>query len=216
MYRALAIKELRESAGLLALAVLAMGYALAMLTGISLLPGWNSRVGSLPFVSDSLPFYLSVIGGGFAILLGLKQTAWEGFRGTYQFLLHRPLARTRLFWSKLVVGLVLLQTAAALWILLYALWAATPGNHDAPFFWSMTLPTWRLWFSLPILYFGGFLSGLRPAHWFGTRFAPVLTAGLAVSLLQAPSWWWMWLPIWILVVAMELLAIFYFVRQRDY
>jgi hypothetical protein len=216
MYRALAIKELRESAGLTALAALGMVYALAEATGSRLLPGMSPRIHWLPFGYDEFPSYVGMIGGGFAILLGLKQTVWESFRGTYPFLLHRPLSKSTIFWLKLAMGLMLVQSVVAMAILAYALWAATPGNHDAPFFWSMTLPTWRMWFALPILYLGGFLSGLRPAHWFGTRLAPVLTAGLVVVILQVLPVWWMWLPMWAFVVALELLAIFYFVRQRDY
>ena len=217
MYRALAIKELRESAGLLALAVLAVGYALAELTGTPLLPGWRSEVNALPFVSDELWFYLWAIGGGLAILLGLKQTAWEAMRGTFQFLLHRPLPRANIFWFKIAFGLLVMQGLTAAWILLYALWAATPGNHDAPFYWSMTLKALRVWLCLPILYLGAFLSGLRPAHWFATRLAPLIAAALFFTVLVGPPWWWsLWIPLWAFILAAQFLAIFYYVRYRDY
>ena len=63
MWKALAIKELRESAGPAALAILAVIYSLSGLTGMGLLP-WQSRsVNSYPFVNDELWFYLWLCGG---------------------------------------------------------------------------------------------------------------------------------------------------------
>jgi hypothetical protein len=57
---------------------------------------------------------------------------------------------------------------------------------------------------------------VRPAHWFGTRFAPLVTAGFVAFIVQILPLWWMWFPLWALAVTMELLAIFYFVHTRDY
>ena len=89
------------------------------------------------------PFWL--LGGGLAVGLGLKQTAWEQQWGTYYYLFHRPIERRAVFWLKLAVGSAAVLLVSALVVLCYALWAAAPGNHDAPFRWSMTLPAWRRW-----------------------------------------------------------------------
>ena len=40
----------------------------------------------------------------------------------------------------------------AVFILLHAAWAAGPGRHPSPFFWSMTVPAWQTWFVLPVFY----------------------------------------------------------------
>ena len=37
--------------------------------------------------------FFGLVSGFFALALGFRQSAWESARGTYLFLLHRPLAR---------------------------------------------------------------------------------------------------------------------------
>ena len=102
--------------------------------------------------------------------LGLRQTVGESIHGTWMFLLHRPVGWTRLIGVKLLVGVALYLVCGAAAILVYAWWAATPGTHASPFEWSMTVPTWKVWIVMPIVYLGGaFLSGMRPARWVGTR-----------------------------------------------
>jgi hypothetical protein len=39
-----------------------------------------------------------------------------------------------------------------------------------------------LLFFIPLLYMGAFLSGLRPARWYGTRFLPVVAGCMALWL----------------------------------
>ncbi len=172
MYKALVLKELRESAGLIAVAVLAAAYMLADLTGVVLLPIQSGLAVPYPFVSDtSLVFYLCLLAGGLAVLMGFKQSAWELWQGSYYFLLHRPASRRTIFGVKLAVGLGVLLCITGAVIQLYAMWAATPGKHATPFFWSMTVVAWQLWISFPLLYLGAFLSGIRPGCWFGSRLA---------------------------------------------
>ncbi len=91
--------------------------------------------------------------------------------------------------AKLVVGLALVQAAAALLIVLYALWASTPGKVAAPFHWQMTSAAWRGWVMFPVVYLSAFLSGMRPARWYATRLAP-LVAGAALALGLAMQGWW--------------------------
>jgi hypothetical protein len=216
MLKALVIKELRESAGIAALAALALLYALGELTGIRILPWRGQSYHTYPFVYDELPFFLSLCVGGLAIALGLKQTAWESGQGTYFFLLHRPVSRARVFVCKLAVGLAWVLAAAAILILLYAWWAATPGHVAGPFFWSMTESAWQRWLVLPVVYLGAFLSGIRPGKWFGSRLAP-LAASMFVAVLAA-NMPWLWATLLISLAAATLIAvtIFYYVRWRDY
>ncbi len=77
-----------------------------------------------------------------ALRLGWRQSGWEGMRGTYLFLLHRPASRAAMVGTKIAIGLALLLLLTAWPILIYALWASTPGRHASPFAWSMTLPAW--------------------------------------------------------------------------
>jgi len=218
MLKALVIKELRESAGVLVLAVLAAIYVVVGLMGFSLLPIAQSGIAQygVPFVSDSFQFYLAVIVGGLAAALGLKQAAWEFGHSTYHFLLHRPVRRGSVFWTKLAVGVSLVLVLGASMILLYALWAQSPGRSAAPFFWSMTVPAWQCLLCLCLVYLGAFLSGLRPARWFGTRLAPGLAGFVLAMVIYAAPWWWLAVVGVVVSAWVILVAIFYYAAERDY
>jgi ABC-2 family transporter protein len=216
MLKALVVKELRESAGVVALSALAMVYALTELTGIRVLP-WESRgITNFPFVYDAVGFYLSTCIGGMAIALGLKQTAWEARQGTFFFLLHRPVSRERVFVGKLAVGLIWVIILSATYLLIYAWWASTAGHVPAPFDWSMTIPAWQQWVALPLVYLGAFLSGIRPARWWGTRLAPLAAAILAAIVAASLPWFWLTLLVAIIFSLPMIVAIFHYMRQRDY
>ena len=88
MWKTLAIKELRETAGIALLALVAGAYVVGGLTGIPL-PLLRSD-GIIPFVTNDslLPFV--VMGAALAVALGLRQTVGELFHNTFVFLLHRP------------------------------------------------------------------------------------------------------------------------------
>jgi hypothetical protein len=216
MFKALVVKELRESAGIVALAALAILYALSGLTGMGLF-FWQARsIYTYPFVNDGLAFYVAACIGGLAIALGLKQTAWEVGQGTHFFLFHRPVSRNRVFASKLVVGLGWVLMMSVLLILIYAWWAMTPGHFPAPFDWSMTVPAWQLWLSMPIVYLGAFVSGIRPGKWFGMRLAPLVAA---IFVAAAASWfplWWLTLLVSLAAIVVFNVSIFYYAHARDY
>ena len=216
MHKALVIKELRESAGIVALACLGAAYALAELTATPLVPWQSSRLYHYPFVSDSLSFYFALVAGGLATALGLKQTAWELVQGTTYFLFHRPVSRWRIVSYKLTIGAALLLLVSALLVLIYAWWAAIPGHFEAPFYWSMTFPAWRMWIAMPPVYFGAFLAGIRPGGWIGSRLLP-LVAGIlfAISAASMP-WFWLSALISVAASAVLLVGVFYYVYQRDY
>jgi hypothetical protein len=216
MFKALVIKELRESAGIIVLAVLAMIYALSELTGTRVLP-WQARGSNgFPFVYDGLAFYLTVCIGGMGAALGLKQTAYEERQGTFFFLLHRPVSRGRVFESKLVVGLTWVVGLSTLFLLAYAWWASRPGSVAAPFEWSMTIPAWRQWVAMPLIYLGAFLSGIRPARWWGTRLAPLAAAMMTALIVANVPWFWLALLLALVFSVPFVAAIFFYMQVRDY
>jgi hypothetical protein len=216
MLKALVIKELRESAGIAALAVLGLLFAYMDLTGSRLL-SWQARNPmAYPFLYDSLSFYLCVFVGGLAIALGLRQTVWETNQGTFFFLLHRPMNRNRVFASKLVVGLVWVLATSAILLVLYAWWASRPGHVAAPFEWSMTMSAWQKWAALPVVYFGAFFSGIRPARWWGTRLVPLVAAIFIASFAANMPWFWLTLLLSIVFSTLYVIGLLYFVRARDY
>ena len=182
MIRAIAIKELRETWWM---ALLALCLALQML------PGKLQRYGNgpegLPFVDDHFieveQFFFLL-----AIVLGLRQSAWERLRGTYPFLLHRPARRSAVFATKMAVGLGLLLLTAAVPIVGYGVWASLSGTHASPFEWSMSAPAWSCWLSLPLGYLGAFISGIFAARWYGTRLLPGVAGGLLFLAFFEKPW----------------------------
>lgn len=224
MFKSLAIKELRESIGIVAIGMIAVAYMLLILTGMKGLTQvfgffempFTYREDSVPFVTDDFWFSFLLIAGFIAIALGLKQSAVEAMRDTYYFLLHLPASRRSVFGTKLAIGLGLLFAVGSTAIFTYALWAATPGNNAAPFYWSMTTSAWQTLFCAVVLYLGAFLSGIRPARWFGTRLAPLAAAAFLAFFPWTFDWRW-FAPILLTTsVCLFIVAIFYYAENRDY
>jgi len=130
MLKALAIKELRESLGIVALAVLGLGYVLLGLIGVAVLPWQYAQQPYFPFSAGAYHSGLMFCLAALAVLLGFRQTAWELHNNTFAFLLHKPLPRGIVFAVKLVLGAILLLVINALFIGVYGWWAATPGNQS--------------------------------------------------------------------------------------
>lgn len=217
MTSALTLKELRETAGIAIFGFAGLLYVALVPMGLSPLPALiqSARGGEIPFVSDTFLMGFVLVAGGLAILLGFWQ-AVSDFTGNAQlFLLHRPISRERIYAIKLATGLTIYLVLAGLSVLLYAIWAATPGTHASPFAWSMTLPGWTAWLAISAVYLGAFLTGLRPGAWLGTRLAPLVGAcGLAMLAAAIP-------PVavsWLLLLALDallVLLILFVARERD-
>ena len=218
--KALALKELREVFGIAAVALAAYLALVVSLMGAKVfywVPGMPSGTAGVPFAKGEFTGFFTWVSVVFAAALGFRQSAWESGRGTFLFLLHRPVSRRSIIVNKLVVGAGLVFVCASLPILLYACWAAVPGHHPSPFAWSMTEPAWRLAFLMPLLYLGAFLSGLRPARWFGTRLLPLSASVLFVVLLNVLPWWWSaGFPAALLLYGLLVANVCFVARVRDY
>jgi hypothetical protein len=189
--KALAWKELREIFGITAIALACYLALVVSLMGqmlFSWVPGMPTEREAIPFVSGDFTTGFTLISVVFAVALGFRQSAIEASRGTYLFLLHRPLRREAIFLVKLAIGITVLLCCASLPIVLYGWWAAVPGHHDGPFEWSMSASAWSLTLLMPLVYLGAFLSGLRPARWFGTRLLPLSATLALLFLLMLWDW----------------------------
>ncbi len=218
--KALVRKELREVVGITALALAGYVMLVASLMGARVFdwfPGMPRGTNEVPFVGSEFIVFFTIVSVLFAVALGFRQSAWESSRGTFLFLLHRPLRRETIFLLKLAVGMGVLVLCMSLPIVLYGLWAATPGRHPSPFVWSMSEPAWQILLETPLLYLGAFLSGLRPARWFGTRLLPLCAVAAIMPLVDAVPWWWsLGLPLTLLVCGLLTANICYVARERDY
>jgi hypothetical protein len=173
--------------------------------------------GYVPFVYDEFfsdRFFW--VGAAVTIALGLRQTLGESIHGTYPFLLHRPAGRLGLTGMKLLVGLGAYLICGAMVILLYGLWAATPGKHASPFEWSMTWSTWVVLFQMTLFYLAAFLSGIRPARWFGTRLLPLAVAALTLLLTMEMGGPLLKICVVAAADACMVVAILFVAQTRDY
>jgi hypothetical protein len=216
MLAALTKKELREVLPLVVLGVI-LELALAWSATGMRLGFFEHTTGAIPFVSEQTSASFFYVSGALALALGLWQTMLESSRGTFQFLLHRPLDRRAILATKLAVGLAATLVVALLPVALYSFWAATPGTHAGPFEWSMTTWAWVECAQMPLVYLGAFLSGLRPGRWFGSRFLP-LAASLAVPLAfpSASDWPWLTLAVCVAAAVWLVLVILSVGQWRDY
>jgi hypothetical protein len=217
--RALLRKELREVLGIAAAALAGYLALLVSLMGgkvFNWVPGMPWGTNEVPFTGSEFSIFFSLVSVVFAVALGFRQSVRESSRGTYLFLLHRPLRRNTIFLVKLATGSALILVCASLPILLYGWWAALPGHHAGPFEWSMTTSAWRFALLMPLLYLGAFLSGLRPARWFGTRLLPLSGAVLALVLLYRVPWWAVGFPLAVLLSGLAAANICFVAQTRDY
>jgi hypothetical protein len=192
-------KELRETSGIVLLGLLAYAYVVAGYVGWQMPMQYGDR-SMVPFVTDDFAGNFNVVAVGLCLALGLRQTVAESAHGTWLFLLHRSLGRRQIIGVKLATGLGLYLLCSPLAILGYAWWAASPGKHAGPFFWETTLPVWQTYLSMPALYLGAFLAGIRPGRWFGTRLLPIAGVGVLLVLLSmVPAWWDLGAGAWCMV-----------------
>ncbi len=223
MIGALFRKEARELLPLVIVAAIVQLYitAAAMHVPLPLLEESDEVV---PFLhGGGVISWVLGVAGLLAVVVGLRQTLWESTQGTFQYLLHTPVERDNIFAVKLGVGVATCLLVGGLPLAVYALWAATPGTHASPFFWSMTVPMWVLWVQLPLLYLGAFLTGLRPARWYGSRLLPILAGAatyLLVSMVGLESDWQLaevlGLVITVLACAGLAVVVLFVARTRDF
>jgi hypothetical protein len=190
MLKALMLKELRETAWIGMVGLLAHLAFVASCAGYAVLPFWTrGDIGGIPFLGGSGSFLTAFgfVSVALAATLGLRQTAFESRGGTWLFLLHRPASMRQVLAAKLAVGAGLYLVCGLIAILSYAAWAAMPGHHASPFYWWMTADAWWAWGIIVIVYLGAFLAGIRPARWFGTRLLPLAAGGLLTILLIPAS-----------------------------
>jgi ABC-type transport system involved in multi-copper enzyme maturation permease subunit len=227
MLKALAWKEFRELLPVMMLALLAQAFLSCLATRIhlGLLTDSFERFffRQIPFIDDTLCVVMFLMGCLFAIAAGFWQTTREGHNGTFQFLFHRPVRRDAILATKMLVGVATCLLVTALPLCYYALWAATPGTHASPFFWRMTGWVWQLCLVTPVIYFAAFLSGIRTARWYGSRFLPVLAAVVSLLVIAAPLTLGIGLAVWLISIAIGLLicsafilSIFHVSARRDY
>ncbi len=188
--KALVLKELRELRGIAAIGLGVYLILVARMMGLKAfdwVPGLPNGQEFPAFSSGEFLGMFSLFAAVLAMALGFRQSAWEASQGTFLFLLHRPISRRKIFLTKLGVGALVYLVCSSLPILLYGWWAATPGNHASPFRLVWTLQSWGFMGMLLLPYLGAFLSGIRPARWYGTRLLPLFAVLLLITVVLMPG-----------------------------
>jgi hypothetical protein len=219
MLRALMLKELRETAWIALAGLVAHLAIVANCAGYAVVPFWRTGGnGLVPFIDGNFVPAFCFVSIALAIALGLRQAALESRGGTWLFLLHRPASMQQVLAAKLVVGAGLYLVCGVIAVLSFAAWAAIPGHHASPFRWWMTADAWNALIIITIVYLAAFLSGLRPARWFGTRLLPLAAGGPLAMLLVPALLFSMWLGIAVFMLEAACLAslIAFTAQTRDF
>lgn len=221
MYRSLIWKELRETWLLGAVAFLFLLTVVANDVGLtfyqfkfSLRPALDARAAL--FENASIIPWTAFVAAFLGAVVALYQTLGESVRGTWVFLMHRPMERWRIILCKLAAGaIVVLLASAAPFI--FALWRTRPDASPAPFYWWMTIPVWRHILAASIVYLGAFVSGMRPARSYGTKYWPLVAAIVVTFFLgiREPEFG-AGLIVILVADALLLAALFDATRSRDY
>ena len=129
------------------------------------------------------------------------------------------MSRRRLFAVKIASGITFVLGPAAIALAIVCAWAAMSGTHASPFEWDMTTGAWRSWIAVPLLYLGGFATGIYQARWIGTRLFPLLTsfvffAGFLSGGEAIP--FWVFLFLCLLADGVFLAVIHHLIRTRDF
>jgi hypothetical protein len=135
-----------------------------------------SLVGTFMMIASALGF--PIVGW----VLGLLQVLQDNRIGRWGFLTHRPISRTRIFFAKVLAGVVLYLAATMVPLAAAIGWVARPGHLAAPFDWHMVLPRSADLFGGLMWYAVGLLIASRRARWIGSRLMPIGLALIVASL----------------------------------
>lgn len=182
MWKALLLKEWRDTSLTLGVAAVTLALWLAEMTGWGFFTSaQNFDIQSPAPMSSANQWFVLFLAAG-AVGLALQQTIPESNRQTWLFLLHRPLDRRVFPLAKWVAGMAGWCVLALVPFVAYLIWAAGEGRHASPFVWEYTYAWWQTIAGISLLYSGAFLAGLRPARWWGTRLFPVVATSVWMAL----------------------------------
>ncbi|WP_339911743.1 hypothetical protein [Symmachiella dynata] len=199
MFKSMMRKELMETLPITVIALLIYG---GTLLGNLIDAIW--KAGGRPF--DQLPANFSEYLAGrmpvdleqgfwimpliFALALGLVQTLSDSVQGTWGYLMHLPPGRRKVIATKLTVGVTAYLSCTGLFILACVTVALRMSSPEYPLEWPMVSPYVQLMLIGVLIYLGTFLSGLRPARWYGSRLIPLARCCMVAWVLAILSEWW--------------------------
>lgn len=142
----------------------------------------------MPDLTEAFLFALTA--ATFGAALGFLQVFSDAHADRRSLLLHRPIARSRIFLAKALAGVTLYLLALGVPFLGLEAWRAMPGKIPAPFDWRTSLPWLADVLAGLVYYFAGMLVAQRDVRWYASRCLP-LGAAFASSYLgwALPEFW---------------------------
>jgi ABC-type transport system involved in multi-copper enzyme maturation permease subunit len=175
------------------------------------------EIDSVPFLDEKIHPAVAVVFGVLSAVLAFYQILFENQRKTFPVLFRLPIPRTGVILTKLLAGVAAYLLALGLPILVYAAWAATPGTHPSPFYWSMVWIPMGLIPAGLLLYFAWVLILLLPGRWYGSRILPLATAGMVAFLsVEILRWSMLGLLMIALTAAAYIACICWAAEMREY
>ena len=213
----IAFKEYRVILPLLIGGILLLGMCMINAMGIDLLNGQWGRPGSIPFYTFEIYQMYAFVSVCLAGICGLWQVQSELQGGTWLYLWHRPVSRRKITSAKLASGMILVWVVTGIPLLLYALWAVMPQSVPAPFLWQNTAIYFKCWLGISVMYFAGYLTGMRSGSWLGTRLFPLIPAALlSLFVMMTIHYYWLSIMVIVLFNVICCLAIFRQIEMEDY
>ena len=111
--------------------------------------------------------------------IALGQVYQERRRKTWPLLAHLPMPRSRMIFAKVLAGLLMYLIVCLPAALLVIARLNTPGVWPGPIYAYMFLPMLAYFLAGAMLYLATFLTALRSARWYATKWFPLVVAGPA-------------------------------------
>ncbi|MGZ0174169.1 MAG: hypothetical protein ACKVHE_32085 [Planctomycetales bacterium] len=214
MFKAMLRKESVVVAGPLLLAVV----ALSVLVGDAVYESRRRPAPQGDWMLDGDLVYPFLMGSVcLAMTIGVLQCVTEETQGTWRYAHAFPGGWRQILKLKLACGAVtwIVWSGMAISICLLGI-GLDKGSEGEPLG-KLFDPMLRTLVSVPIVYFGGYLTALRPARWYATRLLP----GLGVVpcwflVLYLPSWWVVAPLVTVAFSALLIGVIFHIAETRDF
>jgi len=218
MFKAMLRKEFVEIRPVMFLAISALGFLVLLdVIAASVLtpppsPAYNGFYDEPGFFHLSWMIFLV-----YALLLGFVQTLADSFQGTWGYLAHLPPGGRWIVSAKLRIGLAAFLCPCVVFIVWWTAVASARQTVVHPFAWPDVLAFAQMTLIGLLVYLGAFLSGLRPARWFGTRLLPLAGCGMLVWVFMGLPQWWVYGVLPLIVLCGLLTALILHVgKTRDF
>jgi hypothetical protein len=168
-------------------------------------------------LDESLVYSFLIASVLLAMTISVLQCVTEEAQGTWRYAHSFPGGWRQILKLKLACGAVtwVVWSSVAISICLLGI-GLDRGSEGEPLG-KLFDPMLRTLVCVPIVYFGGYLTALRPARWYATRLLPLLgVIPCWFLVLYLPNWWIVAPLVTVAFSAMLIGVIFHIAETRDF